>query len=255
MAMGRTDWRRLVVLLTLVMMCGVLGFTQSTDSQQPSQPKRPLRIRVASGVMRGMIDHETLPVYPDQALQSGMQGDVIFVILVDEEGKIVSANPIEGNPLLVAVSTDALRQFRFRPYLLNSVPVQVETQLEYKFSLHGKGSDAKGKVEYVSNIPYRPEFRPGAVTADGVLVLWPRKISGTEPQLPPELTGKSGTVYLTIIIGADGRVQDVKVVGGDEAFIAPTVASAKQTLYEPELIGGKPTVSTTEATYHFGPQH
>jgi outer membrane biosynthesis protein TonB len=254
-AVNRSYWPRLLVLLTLAMMCDVLGFAQSTGSQQSSQPKRPLRIRVASGVMQGMVDHEAVPAYPDQALQSGIRGNVIFVILVNEEGKIISANAVEGDPLLIAVSTDALRQFRFRPFLLNGVPVQVETQLEYQFSLHGKGPDAKGKVEYVSNIPYRPEFRTGAVNADGTLVLWPRKISGPEPQLPPELAGKSGTVYLTIVIGADGKVQDVKIVGGDEEFIAPVVAAAKQTLYEPEVIGGKPTVSTTEATYHFGPQN
>ena len=59
----------------------------------------------------------------------------------------------------------------------------------------------------------------------GVSVLWPRKVSGAEPQLPPELAGKAGSVYLTVTIGADGKVQDVKVLGGDEQFVSPVVAA------------------------------
>jgi len=59
-------------------------------------------------------------------------------------------------------------------------------------------------------------------------------------------------VYLTITIGVDGKVQAVKVVGGDEAFIGPVVAAVKQGVYEPRLVGGQPTVATTEASYHFG---
>lgn len=243
------------LIIAAFVVRGLLAFAQGDSNQQLPQPTRDMRIRVSSGVMRGLVDREALPTYPDQAVRSGVKGSVIFKILVDYAGKIVSADVVEGDPLLVAVSLDALREFRFRPYFLNGTPVQVESQLEYKFSLHGRGPDAKGRVEYVSDIPYRSEFRPGAVTPGGVLVLWPRKISGPEPQLPPELAGRSGTVYLTITIGADGKVQDVKVVGGDEPFIGPVVAAAKQTVYEPELIGGKPSVSTTEATYHFGPTH
>ena len=88
----------------------------------------------------------------------------------------------------------------------------------------------------------------------GVLILWPRKLSGPEPQLPPELAGKSGSVYLTITIGTDGKVQDVKVLGGDEPFIGPVVAAVKQEAYEPQMVDGKPSVTTTQASYHFGPR-
>lgn len=104
----------------------------------------------------------------------------------------------------------------------------------------------------MSSIPSRPEFRTGVIDDKGVLVLDPRKISGPDPQLPPELAGKSGSVYLTIIIGVDGKVQTVKVVGGDEAFIGPVVAAVKQDVYEPRLIDGHHSVATTEASYHFG---
>ena len=114
---------------------------------------------------------------------------------------------------------------------------------------------AQGQVECMTSIPFRPEFRTGVVTDKGVLVLAPRRVSGVQPRLPVELAGKPGTVYLKITIGTDGKVQNVNVVGGDEPFIGPVVEAVKQDVYEPQLIDGKPSVSTTEASYHFGPRH
>jgi hypothetical protein len=204
------------------------------------QPPRLRMVRVSNGVLLGLIDYRALPEYPDEAMMKGIQGDVIFKIDVDETGKIVLSVPVEGDPLLVAASEDALRDFRFRPYLLNGNPIRVESQLGFHFSVKNKGGAANGHVECMSSIPYRSEFQTGVVHDNGVLVLWPHKISGIEPQLPPELVGKPGSVYLTITIGADGKVQDVKVVGGDEPFVGPVVAAVKQDVYEPQLVDGNP---------------
>ena len=204
--------------------------------------------------MNGLIEHKAVPQYPGEALAKGIQGDVIFKIDVDETGKIVLSVPVEGDPLLVAASVEAMRDFRFRPYLLNGTPVGiVETQLGYHFSMEKKNGG--GHVECMSRVPYRLEFRTGVVNDKGVLVLWPRKVTGVEPQLPPELVGKSGSVYLTITIGEDGKVRDVRVVGGEAQFIGPVVAAVKQDVYEPQLVDGRPTIATTQASFHFGPRH
>jgi Gram-negative bacterial TonB protein C-terminal len=251
---------RIGAIIALIACCTAGALAQATNADTQSQvrssnqPDRPARVRVSGGVMLGLVKQKTMPVYPDEAMTKGIQGNVIFKIDVDETGKIVLAVPVEGDPLLVAAGVDALRSFRFRPYLLNGAPMRVETQLGYHFSVEKNGGGIKGQVECMSSIPYRPEFRTGLVNDNGVLVLAPRKVSSVEPQLPPELAGKSGSVYLKITIGADGKVQDVTVVGGDEPFIGPVVAAVKQDVYEPQLIEGKPSVSTTEASYHFGPR-
>jgi len=67
-----------------------------------------------------MVERKTMPEYPEEAMTKGIQGDVIFKIAVDESGKIVLSVPVEGDPLLVAASVDALRDFHFRPYLLGN---------------------------------------------------------------------------------------------------------------------------------------
>ena len=63
-----------------------------------------------------------------------------------------------------------------------------------------KDLGANGQVELMSRIPYRLDFRTGVANDKGVLVLSPRTVSGVEPQLPPELAGKSGSVYLAVPI-------------------------------------------------------
>ena len=244
---------RIRMIVALLVCCAPVSFAQDrVDAQSQGQPARPRMIRVSSRVMGAMVQHRALPVYPDEAMTKGIQGDVIFKIDIDETGKILLSVPVEGDPLLVAASVSALRDFRFQPYLLGGTPIRVETQLGFHFSVESNGGEVNGHVECISSIPSRPEFRTGVVNDKGVLVLDPRKVSGPEPQLPPELAGKSGSVYLKITIGADGKVQDVKVIGGDEPFIGLVVDAVKQDVYEPQLLDGKPSVAITEASYHFG---
>lgn len=246
---------KIKIVILFVTSCALaLAQEIGKSSTQPSPP-RPQMIRVSAGVLHGLVDHVEPPKYPEEALKSRTQGDVILKVVVDESGKVILSTPVEGDPLLTAATVDALRESRFRPYLLNGMPLKVESQVGFHFSISGVGENASRNVEYLSSVPFRPEFRTGVVTDKGVLVLWPRKISGDEPQLPADLAGKAGSVYLSITIGADGKVQDVKVVGGDEPFINPVVAAVKQFVYEPQLVDGKPSVVTTQASFHFGPQH
>ena len=207
--------------------------------------ERPRMIRVSGAVMVGLVEKSALPVYPQLAREKGITGEVIFKILVDETGRIVMTEPVDGDPLLVAASIDALREFRYRPYQLMGSAIKVESQVGFRFANNGK-------VEQLSSIPNRPEFKTGVLKANGSFVLWPRKISGEEPALPPELSGKSGAVYLTIAIAADGSVQDIRVLGGNQALIEPVVSAVKRFKYEPQLVDGIPSPATLEASYHFG---
>lgn len=242
--------KQLVVLLLFCSPCALVVAQDRSDNASQPEPARPQLIRVSAGVLHGLIDHAERPKYPEEALKSKIQGDVIVKVRVDESGRVILVTPIEGDPLLTAASVDALREFRFRPYLLNGMPLKVESQVGFHFSIESDG--ASGDVEYLSSVPFRPEFRTGVVSDSGVLVLWPRKISGEQPQLPPELAGKAGSVYLTITIGEDGNVKDVKVLGGDKAFIEPVVTAVKKFVYEPQLVNGKASVVTTQASFHFG---
>ena len=90
--------------------------------------------QVSAEALSGMVESKTLPQYPKDAMLKGIQGDVVFKVVVDANGKIVRSEPIEGDPLLVAASKDALQDYRFRPYLVNGTPVSFESQVGYRFT-------------------------------------------------------------------------------------------------------------------------
>ncbi len=150
--------RRIVIL---VACCTAVAFAQnsapasSEAPQNQAQSARPA-VRVSTGVMLGRVEHKTMPAYPDEAMTKEIQGDVIFKIDVDETGKITASVPVEGDPLLVAASKDALRTFRFRPYLLNGTPTKVQSQLGFHFSVEKTADGINGHVECIASIPNRP---------------------------------------------------------------------------------------------------
>ncbi len=106
--------------------------------------------------MLGLVEHKTMPVYPEEAMKKGIQGNAIFKIEVDEAGKITSSVAAGGDPLLIAASKDALRTFRFHPYLLNGTPVKVQSQLGFHFSTEKTADGVGGHVECMASIPNRP---------------------------------------------------------------------------------------------------
>jgi periplasmic protein TonB len=126
--------------------------------QAPANQAQPVSpsVRVSTGVMLGLVQHKTMPVYPNEAMSKGIQGDAIFKIEVDETGKITTIVLVAGDPLLVAASKDALQTFHFRPYLLNGTPVKFESQLGFHFSLEKTADGANGHVECMTTIPSRP---------------------------------------------------------------------------------------------------
>jgi TonB family protein len=153
---------RITTIIILISCFTVVSFAQSgaaapSDSPPPDPSSaHPQPIRVSNQVMLGLVEHKTMPVYPDEAMQKGIQGDVIFKIDVDETGKITASVPGEGDPLLIAASKEALRTFRFHPYLLNGTPVRVQSQLGFHFSVEKTPNGANGHVECMASIPNRP---------------------------------------------------------------------------------------------------
>ena len=133
--------------------CAALAFAQNASPDSPSAP--PQKARVSTGVMLGLVEHKTMPVYPEEAMAKGIQGDVIFKVEVDESGKLISAVPGGADPLLLAAAKDSLQTFRFRPYLLNGTPVRVESQIGFHFQVEKTVEGTSGHVECMTVIPNR----------------------------------------------------------------------------------------------------
>jgi TonB family protein len=98
-------------------------------------PQVPKRVRVSSGVSRGLLIHKVNPVYPMEARQERIQGTIILQAQISKEGKIVDLRLISGPPELAAAAIGAVQQWRYRPYLLEGEPVEVDTQIQVNFQL------------------------------------------------------------------------------------------------------------------------
>jgi protein TonB len=85
--------------------------------------------------MEGNLIHRVEPQYPLVAKQLRIQGSVIVKAVISREGTIELAQVVSGQGLLAPAALAAIRQWRYRPYLLNGDPVEVETQITVNFVL------------------------------------------------------------------------------------------------------------------------
>jgi periplasmic protein TonB len=77
------------------------------------------------------------PVYPAAARQQGIQGTVHLKALIGADGSIQELNVIDGHPLLAPAAIDAVKKWKYKPYLVNGKAVSVETTITVNFVLSG----------------------------------------------------------------------------------------------------------------------
>ncbi len=101
-----------------------------------SVPKpAPQTLRVSQGVMEGLVLKKVQPKYPTQAMQLRIQGTVQLQATVTKEGDIKNLKVLSGDGLLSHAAVDAVKQWKYKPYYLNSEPVEIETQIVVNFKL------------------------------------------------------------------------------------------------------------------------
>ncbi len=93
--------------------------------------------RVSGGVIAGFLINKVTPVYPKMAILTRQQGQVLLHAIIGRNGTIQNLQAISGPPLLIPAALDAVQRWRYRPYLLNNEPVEVETQITVNFTLGG----------------------------------------------------------------------------------------------------------------------
>jgi protein TonB len=108
-------------------------------SQPPAHPKpaQPKRISISGGVMAGMLVQKTQPVYPPIAKAARVSGTVVLQATISRSGSVENLQVISGPAMLQQAAMDAVRQWRYKPYLLNGEPIEVITTVNVIFTLGG----------------------------------------------------------------------------------------------------------------------
>jgi periplasmic protein TonB len=117
---------------------GVLGSIGiAVDVAPPPPPPVPTRPLTISNWAEGNLIYRVQPAYPPLARQARIQGTVELRAIISKAGTIENLVVVSGHPLLVKSALDAVRQWRYRPYLLNHEPIEVETEVTVNFLLGG----------------------------------------------------------------------------------------------------------------------
>lgn len=98
----------------------------------PKPIEKPLRV---SRMMDGLLIHRVQPDYPIFAKQHRIQGPVEIAALISKDGTIENLHVLSGPPILIPATLQAVQQWRYRPYVLNGDPIEVDTRITVIFSL------------------------------------------------------------------------------------------------------------------------
>ena len=123
-------------------LAGVIGGILNATPNLRAVPKlsKPAptvhRVRVSQGVTKGMVVYRIEPTYPPLARQARIQGVVVLTAMIDRDGNIQNLQLVSGHPMLAPAAIDAVKHWRYKPFLLNGQPVEVETTVTVNFRMH-----------------------------------------------------------------------------------------------------------------------
>jgi TonB family protein len=110
------------------------GIISSKPSVPPDNAVHPIRVRVSQAVAAGLLIKKVQPHYPEEARRQGIHGVVFLVAEINTKGDVEDLKLMSGDPQLVAAAMEAVKRWKYKPYLLDGQPVNVETQIAVSFS-------------------------------------------------------------------------------------------------------------------------
>jgi protein TonB len=118
-------------------MGGVIGGIISSTPVAVPKVAAPQRVRVSQGVSAGLLVRRVNPNYPPLARQARIQGQVVLRAVISKDGSIENLTLVSGHPMLAPAAIEAVKQWKYKPYLLNGEPVEVDTEVLVNFTLSG----------------------------------------------------------------------------------------------------------------------
>jgi periplasmic protein TonB len=115
-------------------LTAVLNGTHSVPVLAKTSPT-PKRMRIASRVAEANLIHDVAPTYPPEAGRARIEGTVVLLAVIAKNGTVQDVRVESGLPVLAEAAIDAVKQWRYKPYLLNGEPIEVVSQITINFNL------------------------------------------------------------------------------------------------------------------------
>jgi len=250
-----------VVVITL--LTATVVFSQDAQKEPPpppspasdsSQSNAPTTgpVRVPGNVASAMLIHQVTPVYPAAAKEQHVEGVVQLHAIIGKDGTLQNLTYVSGPPILMSSAMEAVKQWQYKPTLLNGEPVEVDTTISVLYTLGGK--TPKDVMESApppspgdTSQPDASASTPGH-THIGATVAAAQLIHQVAPVYPPiaKTAHISGTVVLHVIIAQDGTIKDLQYVSGPPLLTKSAMDAVREWVYRPTLVNDNPVeVDTT----------
>ena len=188
--------------------------------------------------------------YPYEAQKQQLQGQVMVRILVSETGDVESAEVVSGNPILGKSAVEAVKKWKFKPFIKNGKPVKVSTKLPFDFAFAGNIHDEKVLPADATALASGQAPQLVHVSHEVSVGLLLHKV---QPVYPPEARRAhiQGTVVLRAVISQEGRIADLQPISGPKELTPAAIGAVQQWRYRPYLLAGNPVEIVTEITVNF----
>jgi len=235
----------------------IFGVISASPTTPPTTPL-PHPIRISSKLAESMRIRKLPPQYPPAARNGDVKGAVLLDVIIDEDGDVYSATVISGDSTLDTAALDAVKQWKYKPYLFAGKAVDAETTVRVSFGL--KEADDQENEPNIGSIrtaaPYPattgiigpgPEPRRIRVSSGVATGLLDKRV---EPVCPMSARVK-GAVQLAIRIDKDGTVVDIKLISGHPLLVAAAIDAVRQWKFKPYLLDQTPLEVETQVTVDF----
>jgi TonB family protein len=223
--------------------------TIQNEATNPDKPTSPSSLD-STGLE---VTHTVLPAYPLDAAKDKLQGHVTVKASVSETGAVDNAIVSSGDALLGQAAADAVKEWRFKPFLRSGLARRVFADLSFDFVYRGAVDDAGAKSAVSSSEPPISE-------GQGMYVVWidkevarKLKVKEVKPVYPPiaKAAGVQGNVVLFAVIGTDGAVRRVDKISGHPLLAQAAIDAVRQWHYKPYVLNGGAVPVQTEITVTF----
>ena len=113
----------------------VLRSTGSAPVLAKTPAPTPKRIRVPARIAEANLVYDVAPKYPPEAGRAQIEGTVVLLAVIAKDGTVEDVRVKSGLSVLAQAAIEAVKQWRYRPYLLNGEPVEVDSQITINFTL------------------------------------------------------------------------------------------------------------------------
>jgi periplasmic protein TonB len=115
---------------------GTLNSARTVPVLAKPAPEAPVkRMRIAARVAEANLIHDVPPQYPPDAGRARIEGTVVLMAVIDKDGTVKDVRVESGLPILAQAAIDAVKQWRYKPYMIDGEPVEVDSRITINFTL------------------------------------------------------------------------------------------------------------------------